>query len=353
VPVTPVAVIALTRGGARLARRIAGGVEATLYVLRRYGGDAGRGAHLFDDLSMVFPTIFREHHRIVFIGAAGIAVRMAAPLLVSKERDPALVVMDEKGEFAIPILSGHLGGGNELARVLSHITGGRPVITTATDVNQLPSFDLVAQELGWEIERLERVKHANAALLDQEPIAVVDPTGRLRHRFAGRGELRTHDTLVAALRSPCRVVVLVSNTVVPPAMDSERLLVLRPKNLFLGIGCNRGTAADEIVTLVTGTMRRLFLSPRSLGGIGTAEAKRGEEGLREAAATLGVPLIFYDSDELNGVAVPSPPSHHARKAIGAQGVAEPAAILASRGGELILSKVRSGNVTLAIAEARP
>ncbi|GAB4301227.1 MAG: cobalt-precorrin 5A hydrolase [Desulfuromonadia bacterium] len=348
-----VALIALTRGGARLARRLAGGIDATLYILRRYGGDAGKGAHLFDDLSTIFPIIFREHSRILFIGAAGIAVRMAAPLLQSKERDPALVVMDEKGEFAIPILSGHLGGGNDLARTLAHITGGRPVITTATDVNQLPSFDLVAQEMGWEIERLDRVKHANAALLDGEPIAVVDQTGRLRHRFAGRGELRFHDTLVTALRSSCRVVVLVSNAVVPPAMEGERLLVLRPRNLFLGVGCNRGTAAEEILSLVTANLKRLFLSPRSIGAIATAEAKRGEGGLREAAEELKVPLLFFSSDELNGVPVPSPPSPHAQRAIGVRGVAEPAALLASRGGELILSKVRSGNVTLAIAEDRP
>lgn len=349
----PVAIVALTRGGARLARRIREGVGGELYVLRRYGGDAGKGARLFDELGTVFPSIVSSHDRIVFIGAAGIAVRMIAPHLVSKDRDPAVVVVDEKGEFAVPILSGHLGGGNDLARTVAHVTGGRPVITTATDVNGLPSFDLVARDLGWEIDRLERVKHANAALLDGEPIAVVDPSGRLRHRFHGSGDLRIFDTLVLALRSPCRVVVLVSNGTVPPQMDSERLLVLRPRNLLLGVGCNRGTTGEEIVELVHTTFRRLLLSTRSIRAIATIDAKRDEAGLHEAAGELGVPLLFFTAEELDAVETPSPPSPHARRAVGARGVAEPAAILGSRGGELILSKIRSGNVTLAIAQESP
>lgn len=349
----PVAIIALTRESARLARRLREGVGGELYVLRRYGGEAGKGAHLFDELAPLFPSIFSSHDGIVFIGAAGIAVRMIAPHLVSKDLDPAVVVVDEKGEFAVPILSGHLGGGNDLARTVAHMTGGRAVITTATDVNDLPSFDLVARDCGWEIDRLDRVKHANAALLDGEPVAVVDPTGRIRHRFHGRGNLHVFDTLVAGLRSPCRAVVLVSNSLVPPQVDSERLLILRPRNLVLGIGCNRGATGEEIVELVHSTFRRLLLSTRSIRAIATIDAKHDEAGLHEAAETFGVPLIFFTAEELDAVETPSPPSPHARRAVGARGVAEPAAMRASREGELILSKIKSGNVTLAIAQESP
>jgi cobalt-precorrin 5A hydrolase len=128
------------------------------------------------------------------------------------------------------------------------------------------------------------------------------------------------------------------------------MLVLRPKTLFLGIGCNSGTSADEIGEVVAVHMKRQFLSMKSVTAIGTAEAKREEGGLLEFAERQGIPVRFFTSEELAAVTVPSPVSRHALKAIGAPGVAEPAALLASCGGELIQAKVKSGNVTIAIAE---
>jgi cobalt-precorrin 5A hydrolase len=282
--------------------------------------------------------------------ATGIVVRMIAPLLEGKETDPAVVVMDDAGKFAISLLSGHLGGGNELAERCAFISGARAVITTATDVNGLPSFDMLARDNGWVIDDLSRVKTLNSLLLDNEEIAVVDDTGLVKSYFHGRGRLSFHDSFVAGLRSGAKGFLFVTNSVIPPQLQSAGLLVLRPKNLLLGIGCNSGTSAEEILEVVAANLKRLFLSTLSIAAIGTAEAKSGEPGLIAAAERLGVPLRCYDSDELNRVTVPSPPSDHALAAIGAAGVAEPAAILAAGGGPLLLKKVKSGNVTLAIAE---
>jgi cobalt-precorrin 5A hydrolase len=118
----------------------------------------------------------------------------------------------------------------------------------------------------------------------------------------------------------------------------------------LGIGCNRGTPADEIDSFVSSYLKRVFLSIKSVVSIATASAKRDEAGLIDFAERYDIPLIFFESEELNAVPAPSPPSQHALEAIGATGVAEPAAILASGGGRLLLRKVKSENVTLAVAE---
>jgi cobalt-precorrin 5A hydrolase len=209
---------------------------------------------------------------------------------------------------------------------------------------------MLAADNGWEIEDLSRVKLLNSLLLDGEEIAVVDVTGAVRPYFHGRGRLVFHDTFVAALRSGAKGVLFVANSVIPPQLQSEQLLVLRPKNLVLGIGCNSGTTAEEIEETVTAQLKRLFLSPRSVRCVATAEAKREEAGLVEFARRLEVPLQCFASEDLNAVAVPSPPSDHAMAAIGATGVAEPAALLASGGGRLLLKKVKSGNLTLAVAE---
>jgi len=347
-----IAIIAITRNGARLGTQLREGLgNGELYVLQKFAGQAGKGAVPFTgELKGLVADLWPAFDGFVFIMAAGIVVRMVAPHLVAKDLDPAVVVMDDAGRFAISLLSGHLGGANELACRCAFVTGAREVITTATDANTLPSFDMLAKEEGWGIDDLCRVKTLNALLLEGEEIAVVDPTDRVRTAFHGTARLTFHETFVEALQSGARGFVFVTNRRLPPQAQADTLLVLRPRNLVLGIGCNSGTEAREIGEVVVAQMKRLFLSLKSVACIASAVAKREEAGLLAFAREHGLPLRFFESEELNGVAVPSPPSAHALEAIGAAGVAEPAALLASNGGRLLLKKIKSGNVTLAIAE---
>lgn len=349
-----IAIIAITRNGAKLGAKLREGLAGgELFVLRKYAGQAGKGATLFDgELGELVRRLWKgdTHDGFVFVMATGIVVRLVAPHLAGKETDPAVVVMDDAGRFAISLLSGHLGGANELACKCAFLTGAREVITTATDANRLPSFDMLAKEEGWAIDDLSRVKTLNALLLDGEEIAVVDPADRVRLYFRGRGTLTFHDTFAEALASGAKGYLFVTNRHLPPQAQSANLLVLRPRNLVLGVGCNSGTDASEIDAVVGANLKRIFLSIKSVKCVATAVAKREETGLLGFAEKWGVPVEFYESDRLNEVAVPSPPSSHALAAIGAAGVAEPAALLASGSGRLILKKVKSGNVTLAIAE---
>jgi len=359
VPVTTpdmrVAVIAITRNGAQLGRKLCTGLAgAELYVSNRYAGQAGKQRHTFEpgDLRGVLTSLWDSVDGFVMIMATGIVVRMIAPLLESKQSDPAVVTMDDAGRFAISLTSGHLGGANELAERCAFISGARAVITTATDVNDLPSFDMLAKEQGWVIEDINRVKTLNSLLLDGEEIAVVDPGGQARCWFHGRGTLTFHETFAEAIASPARGFLFVTNRQLPPQSQPDNLLILRPRNLVLGIGCNRGTPADEIDAFVTAQLKRIFVSLKSVRCIATAAAKQDEPGLLAYAERYDLPLTFCESAELNRVSCPSPPSEHALAAIGAVGVAEPAALLASDGGSLMLKKVKSENVTLAVAEIR-
>ncbi len=348
-----VAVIAITGNGAALGQKLCSGLAGCeLLVSRRYAGRAGKRCRTFEPeaLSDVISDAWKQYSGFVMIMAAGIVVRMVAPLLESKQSDPAVVVMDDAGRFAVSLLSGHLGGANELAERCAFVTGARAVITTATDANSLPSFDLLARDMGWLIDDISRVKLLNRLLLDNQEIAVVDPTGQVRAWFHGRGRLSFHDTMAAAADSKAAGVLWVSNRQIPPQAVPETCLLLRPCNLTLGIGCNRGAAADEIEMLVAAHLKRALLSPQSIACIASADVKREEAGLLEYAGRIGRPIRFFSSEELNSVSVPSPVSEHAMAAIGAAGVAEPAAILASGGGNLLLKKVKSENVTLAVAE---
>lgn len=348
-----VAVVAITRNGALLGRRLQDGLAgAKLYVSSRYAGQGGKGCSSFEpaETKALIASLWKEYDGFVFIMASGIVVRMIAPLLESKESDPAVVVMDEAGKFAISLLSGHLGGANQLAERCAFACGARAVITTATDANDLPSFDMLARENGWIIDDISQVKHLNTLLLDNQEIAIVDQSGITRNWLHGRGRTRFYGTLSEATDSRAAGFLFVTNRDLPPKTQPDKLLILRPRNLVLGIGCNRGTPADEIEVFVATHLKRLFLSRKSICCIASVAAKRDEAGLIEYAARISVPLHFFESDELNRTDFPSPPSAHALAAVGASGVAEPAAILASNGGKLLLKKVKSENVTLAVAE---
>jgi cobalt-precorrin 5A hydrolase len=347
-----IAIIAITGNGARIAARLAEGLPGSeLYVPPKLADLAQCPFTVFPEcLKDLISKLWRTTDGLVCIMASGIVVRMIAPLLEGKDKDPAVVVMDDAGKFAVSLLSGHLGGANELAGRCALLTGATPVITTATDANGLPSFDMLAREMGWVIDDLSRVKVLNSLLLEDAEIAVVDPTGQVEQYCGGRGRLVFHADFQIALRSSAKGFLFVTNRRLPPQAQSPHLLLLHPRNLVLGIGCNSGTGAEEIEEVVLTNLKRLFLSMKSVRSIATATAKRDEPGLLAVAEKFALPVVFYESDDLNSVPAPTPPSQHALEAIGATGVAEPAAILASGGGRLLLKKVKSGNVTLAIAE---
>jgi cobalt-precorrin 5A hydrolase len=374
-----VAIIAITANGARIGSSLHRSIpDSTLFVLEKHAGTSiipplpkavpikspplqgeGQGedgvrVHSFSSpLRELVASLWPAYGGFIFIMATGIVVRTIAPLLTSKDQDPAVVVVDDAGNFAVSLLSGHLGGANALAGNCAKVTGCTPVVTTATDANDLPSFDMLAKEHGWLIEDLARVKVLNSMLLEGKEIAVVDHGGAARRYCAGKGHLSFCPEVESAFQSGASGYLFITNRIISENPASERTLVLRPLNLCLGIGCNRGTSAQEIESVVTANLERLAVSVKSVKCIATAQAKQDEAGLLAFAEKMGIPLRTFTSDELNDVAVPSPPSGHALAAIGAKGVAEPAAVLAAGGGRLLLHKVKDGNVTLAIAEVTP
>jgi cobalt-precorrin 5A hydrolase len=348
-----IAVIAITGNGARLGCRLLSGLSgAELHVSKRYAGQAGTAKLLFEpaELKELTASLWHRVDALVYIMATGIVVRMIAPHLESKQSDPAVVVIDDAGKFAISLLSGHLGGANELARRCAFICGANPVITTATDANDLPSFDMLAKDNNWIIDDITKVKTLNSLLLDGKEIAVVDRSGKVRSWFHGRGRLTFFETFVEATSSKAEGMLFVTNQFFPNQTQYNSLLVLRPRDLVLGIGCNRNTSMEEIEEFVDTNLRRAFLSLKSVLKIASAEAKSDEAGLIAYAEKHGLEMVFFPSLELNSVAVPTEPSQYVMAAIGAKGVAEPAAVLASGGGRLLLKKVKSPNVTLAVAQ---
>jgi cobalt-precorrin 5A hydrolase len=339
------AIFALTRKGAELAARISALMPgSSCFCNYRYALPSMSAFHKISD---VFPAVWREYDAIICIMSCGIAVRMVAPLLEDKFSDPAVVVMDQVGRFAVSLVSGHIGGANDLARKAASITGGRAVITTASDLQDKPAVDLAAKRAGLRIENRRMLGRIEAAILDEEPLWIFDPGGfLLKHLPADHGLLE-----IGAGADPEDLReglgIWVSEALPPRGV---KCLKLRPVTLVIGIGCNRGTASNEIVAFVEKRLEELGLAPLSIRNFASLDVKSDETGLLDAAKAFGRPIYFCSREEIEGIAVPNPSETVARH-VGAESVCEASALWSAGTKKLLAPKSKAGNCTLAIARA--
>jgi len=307
-----------------------------LYITEAGLGRAEALREIYPDLmtqryeSGSFEAVWAASSAIIFIMAAGIAVRAIAPHIKDKASDPAVLVMDDNGNNIISLLSGHEGGANRMAEEIAAGTGASPVITTATDNAGLSSIDLFAKKNSLTIEDRSMLPGTSSRHLAEKTLKIYSDI-----------PLVFPDDYIST-DSPAEADVVISHRII-----ETRALVLRPRNLVLGMGLNTGTMIEEIRDGVKAFMHDNGYCPLSLRGIVTHEKKLSERGLREYARLSGLPLRGLTTEELNSVKGVEQ-SDAARRALGVQAVAEPAALLASGAGELLVKKVRSGNLTMAL-----
>lgn len=320
-PPTRLAIIALTEGGRQLASRLAPELQAELLDPRPQG------------LAQTLAESWGRFSGFILIMAAGIAVRGIAPLVQDKRSDPAVVVLDEKGSFAVSLLAGHLGGANSLARRLAAITGGQAVITTASDVLGHTAIDLWARH-----QRLVLVQGslttASAALVNHGTIRVcTDLPGELPPDFV-------------VVSTQAQAELIISHR--QPVEESQKP-ILCPRNLVIGIGCNRGTTAGQIEQAALDTCHQHGLFFQAVSRLASIDLKQDEAGLLQFASQYGLEVRWFSASQLNQVPGITP-SAAVQKATGAKAVAEPAAILAAQTDTLLIRKTTWKDVTIAIAQ---
>ena len=316
-----IAILALTKGGQALARRLARSLPATVFFCR-------------GSLRRTMEQCWYDHDALVCIMATGIVVRTLAPLIEDKQQDPAVVVCDEQGRFAVSLLSGHLGGGNELANRVAAVTGGRAVITTASDVQGKTALDLWARDLGLVVADRDGLTRAMGKLVNHGSVTLYSdyPLPNLPEDIQPTDQPQAADLIITAAAG---------------VQTTGTLLYARA--LVAGIGCNRNTPAEEIEQALHQACQENNLARGSVARLASIDLKRDEQGLLAFARRHGLPLDFFNKDELNTVGGVST-SAIVLRATGARGVAEPAAVLASGGGRLLVKKMKWPNVTVAIAE---
>lgn len=336
-------VFALTQRGLLLAEKIAGALG---------------GAVVFEPSMLVEGGLKRESKRafkrseaLVFISASGIAVRCVAPLLKGKHIDPAVVVVDERGRFAISLISGHMGGANAFAKKIAASIGATAVITTATDAWGLPSVEELAERFSLFIEDPSRIVAVNSAILEGRRAYVIDRNRtRLKAIKDAFGDVFTcRAAFPEKLGERDAAVVITSRISKLPAALARRTLVLRPREIVAGIGCGKGVAKADIKKALHHAFRKAGLSTLSIRNIATIDIKKNERGLVALARELGITIESYGASKLQGVRYPSRPSRVVTEATGAGAVAEPAALISSGAKRVCLKKTKKGRVTIAAA----
>ncbi len=322
IPKNRLAVLTLTKGGNLLGEKIAANLEADLFFCR---GKLKETVH----------RVWGNYSGLIFIMASGIVIRLLAPLIKDKSSDPAILVCDEKGNFIISLLSGHLGGANELALRVSEITGGQAVITTTSDVLNHTAVDIWARDRDLHVAAKKDLTTVMGKLVNNGSLSLYSdyPLVNIPADF------RLVDT-------PEKADLIIScRTNFKP--DGA---LLHPRILVAGMGCNRGTGVASFEKALKATCEKHHLAMKSIVKLASIDLKQDEQGLLEFARKNGYAIDFFNRDQLNTVPDISI-SEAVMKAVGAKGVAEPAAILAAKNGKLVVRKEKWTDVTVAIAEA--
>lgn len=338
------AFVGFTRAGCDLARSLARAVEVqgvadevSVSGPVRFAREAG--VEPFESLAAWASERFRSCDALVFVSACGIAVRAIAPLVADKLTDPAVVVLDERGSFCIPLLSGHVGGANDLARFLAQETGGCAVVSTATDVNGVFAIDDWTAREGFSIMERARAKEVSAALLEGAPVG-------LSSAFPLIGDVPAGFSLSGGAAADVGVR-LDWHTGRRPF---PRTLHLVPRCITLGVGCRRGVGAEVLRDQVEGVLSEARCPRAALSGIATIDVKRGEPAIDDLAARWGLDVAYFSADELRAVPGGFLSSEFVERAVGVGNVCERAAT--ARGESLVLAKRAAQGCTVALGLAR-
>ncbi|MQG41011.1 MAG: cobalamin biosynthesis protein CbiG [SAR202 cluster bacterium] len=356
------AIIALTRNGARMARTLAGSLDRdhALFIDRRFRKDDDSGEAFDLPLRPVVKRAFAGYSSLVLFLSAGASIRLLAPLLESKQIDPAVVCVDDAGSFCVSLISGHVGGADQLAQEVAVCLGARAIVTSASHASGTLAVDLLGREFGWRLKAdATTITRASAAVINSQPIGIWQGAGEPGWWPDGKplpGNIAVYATLEDLAASACATALIISDT----TSDLETLLadkitvVYRPRSLVIGMGCRRGVPVEELESLLAEALRENGLSAECLAEIATAEIKRGEPGLEQLAERHGVPLSFLQANELNAVFETNPgaitsKSERAHGLVGVWGVAEPAALLTAGASELLVNREKTTRATIAIA----
>jgi cobalt-precorrin 5A hydrolase len=345
-----IAAIAITKHGIIIARKIKQTIpEVEIYAQAKHS-DSGNDIHWFtESTTKMVGNLFKTFEALVCIFSLGAVVRLIAPSLVDKKSDPAVLVIDDKGKYVISTLSGHIGGGNELTKLVASSLNAVAVITTAADVNETIAVDLLGRNLGWMIDDFQNVTRVSALMVNEENLALYqdageqswwqEPLPRNVQIVKDPGEIN-QTTFSGAL--------VISDRLINDTGILKKSVVYRPKSLVVGIGLHWDTDSGTIEKGIMEVFEKNGLAFRSIRNIASINRGAKVKGLEEFSQTHSIPVEIYEKEDLAKVVVPNP-SQTVQKFEGTPSVSEAASLLSSQGTLVVPKQKFPPNLTVAVS----
>lgn len=313
-------------------------------------------------LKFFVEDIFDKYEYILFIMATGIVVRTIAPLVTSKFSDPAILVTDEKGSNIISLLSGHMGGANEMTLHISDLINSNPVITTATDINKKSSLDMIAKKLNGHIVNFrDNVLDVNAMLVNGDAVGLyID--GEYNIDTRGFTVLDNSKSLESSISSDEELKKINLNTIVVISNkenlqidkyyeDKYRIIKVTPRDIVIGIGCRRDTESHLLQDSLEDFLIKNNIDINSIKEIGSIEVKKDEKAIIDLSENLNVPFRVLSVEEISQVDYLFEKSEWVKKSVGVYSVAEPVAHLLSDG-NVIIEKNKYKGITFSVGRLK-
>jgi cobalt-precorrin 5A hydrolase len=354
-----IALVVLTSGGLELALRLQQGLEGDVHIYAnrralktRFSEASANAIRSFDTIGLLLAQLWEVYDQIALFFALGAAVRLIAPLLQDKQSDPGVIVIDDVGRFAISVVSGHAGGANDLTRHCAHLLGATPVVTTASDVQNTLAVDLLGDTLGWHREDSSQVTAVSAAIVNGEPVAILQEAGQ--HDWWDRASswpenLVPVNSLREVIAASFAALLVISDRLREDLPEDLPMIVYRPPSLVLGIGCRRGVSFAALDLFIKTTVKAHHLAFQSIAVLASADIKADEEALQILAQRYSWRFETYTVEALKGVTAIATPSERVQRLIGTPSVSEAAALLSSQNGQLVVYKQKGEAMTLAVA----
>jgi len=332
-----IAIIAFSEKGNSLAETI----KSEISEVEIFSSHKADGVNHINSASSFLTEEFNNYQSFIFVGALGICVRTIAPLLKDKKTDPAIISIDAMGQFVQSVVSGHIGGANELCKYIARITGALPIISTQSDVADLWSLDVINKKYDWQIETKNlALNNIISLFVNNKKTAIL-----LEARDKGTSYMESTKPDFADVyyrkeeinESDYELIIAVS----PFIHDfSVPTLYYRPQMLHLGVGCRKDASTDGVKEFLKNDLIERGLSPMSVKSISTIDIKKDEKLINELAQAHDFKPTIYTADDLRGIQVPNP-SDKVFEVAGTYGVAEACALKTSENTELIIEKQKN------------
>lgn len=294
---------------------------------------------------------FNTNKALIFIGSLGICVREIAPLLKNKKQDPAVINIDANGQFVQSVVSGHLGGANELTKDIARLIGATPVITTVSDTSDLWPLDLLPKHFSWKLECAGSLTHMMARFVNGKKTALLLETrdkGTFHLEATKPGHVDIYFNKADLNSEEYELIIAVTPFLHNFGKDT---IFYRPPVIHLGVGCQKGMDYTAFKQQLDEFLIRNNISEQSLCTIGTVDLKKEEPAFNQLSNEMGIPLLSFNETTLAGYVVPNP-SVKVKNVTGSYGVAEAAAMHSSENTLLVeKTKLKAGEHYFTVAAA--